>query len=316
MKIREFAAMASGNFAALFKDVEIPQLPAAVTCLIEEFNKKDPDINKLTEIISSDMELSAKIMRTVNSALYGLTNPVKSVHSAIVLLGLKSIRTIALSYTMKASVPKPKGGLFDQEAFWTDSLLQALLSRSLAQKHKPGEEDEAFTASLLSHLGLPVLLCTWGEYYVPIIEQWKAGTLRLSLNERQDFGWDHAQASAWILKSWGFPDEIVGLVGAHNLTRDEIRQHGIEQTVALPIATASMLPSVLRPNMEEGRELFDTVLENFSLTPMEFGDMIQDVKAKFDDIRDLFGLTDRNADSMLESILELCGSQLAERSTK
>ncbi|MHC4944323.1 MAG: HDOD domain-containing protein [Planctomycetota bacterium] len=314
-KIREYTtAVISGDFMTLFKDVEIPQLPQAVALLIEEFSKQDPDIERLTQIISSEVELSAKIMRTVNSALYGVANPVKSIHSAIMLLGLKSIRTMALSYTMKASMPKPRSGIFDQEAFWTDSLLQALLARALAHQYIPGEEDEAFTPIFLSHMSLPVLLCAWRNYYFPVIDQWKMTNMRLSFKEREDFGWDHAQAGAWILQSWGFPEEIVSLVGAHNLTIEEIHELGIEQTVALPIATASMLPSVLRPNDEESEELIEAVTENISMSRKEFGSLLQDVQAKFDDIRDLFGLNDQNAGSMLEGIIHLCDPKLAENS--
>jgi HD-like signal output (HDOD) protein len=315
MKIREYAAMASGNFVALFKKVDIPQLPAAVACLIQEFNKEDPEIERLTEIISSDVELSTKILRTVNSALYGLTNPVKSIHNGIMLLGLKSIRTIALSYTMRASIPNPKKGLFDFEAFWTDSLLQALLAQSLAARNWPKDKDEAFTASLLSHLALPVLLCSWESFYAPIIEQWKESDKRLSEIERADFGWDHAQASAWILKSWDFPAELVGLVGAHNLTIEEIQQHGLEQTVALPIATAALIPSVLRPCMTESKALIDAAIENFSMTRAEFSEMIQALQEKFEDIRELFGLNAGNTGSMLDSIQELCEPQPAEKTS-
>ncbi|MHC4945657.1 MAG: HDOD domain-containing protein [Planctomycetota bacterium] len=314
-KIREHAAISSGNFSAMFKDAKIPQLPAAVACLIEEFNKEEPEIRRLTEIISSDLEVSTKILRTVNSALYGLPNQVKSIQNGIMLLGLRSIRTIALSYTLKASIPKPKGKLFDQEAFWTDSLLRALLARSLASHHTHVEKDETFTASLLSNLAIPVLLSTWGDYYSPVVEQWRDSNQRLSRLEREDFGWDHAQAGAWILKLWDFPDEMVGLIGAHSLSIEEIRQHGLGQTIALPVATASLLPSVLRPSLDDCKELIDRATENFSMTPIEFGYLIRDIGEKFEDIRDMFGLRDRNACNILESICEVCDPQPAENPT-
>jgi HD-like signal output (HDOD) protein len=311
-KIDEYiSAVTGGDFATLFKDVEIPQLSQAVACLIEEFNKQDPDIDRLTRIISSEVELSANIMRTVNSALYGVANPVKSIHNAIMLLGLKTIRTIALSYTMKTSTPKPREGLFDQEVFWTDSLLRAMLARSLASRHLPGEEDEAFTAVFLSHLALPVLLCSWENYYFPVIEQWNNLPMRLSFKERENFGWDHAQAGAWILKSWGFPEEIVSLVAAHHLSIEEIQELGAEGTMILPIATASLLPSVLRPRDADSHELIETVTQNFNLSSRDLGDLLQEIQEKFEDVRGLFGLSDRNAKGMLDGIILLCDPRIA-----
>ena len=314
-RIRQHAAVASGNFASMFKEVEIPPLPAATTRLIAELNKPEPDIGQVAKIISADLEVSAKVMKTINSSLYSLPSKVKSVQHAMTLLGLRSIQAIAFSYTMKATIPKPKGDLFDQEAFWTDSLLRALLARSLTRGSPAGGEDEAFTVMILADVALPVLLCVWRDYYTPIVEQWKTSTERLSQIEREDFGWDHAQAGAWILKSWSFSDEIVCLAGSHNLSISEIRQLGLEQTIALPLATASILPSVLRPSEERSRLLIRTACEAFSMTAKELGGLFSEVQSNFNDIREQFDLRDRNTSSMFESLISLSDSQLAEQSS-
>lgn len=68
---------------------------------------------------------------------------------------------------------------------------------------------------LLSDIALPVLLGSWGEYYRPLIEQWRDALERLSQAERASFQWDHAQAGAWILQNWEFPAELVCFVGLH-----------------------------------------------------------------------------------------------------
>jgi len=308
-KIREHFAMASGNFAKLFKGIEIPQLPEAVACLINEFNQTEPDIPRLTQVISSDVEISTKVLRTVNSAFYGLANEVASVQNAITLLGLRSIRSIALSYTMKSSVPCPEGELFDQDVFWTDSLIRALMARCLAHKDFAREEDEAFTAGLLSDVALPVLLTMWNRYYEPIVDIWTSSTQRLSQMEYDDFGWDHAQAGAWILKSWGFSDELVSLVGVHNRPLDEIREQGLAKTVAPAVATAALLPSVLRPNMEENQAFIETACTLCSLTSGQMASLIGEVQEQYNGIREQFGISGTNAREMLDSLLSLCSPQ-------
>lgn len=313
-KIRDQFALASGNFSSMFKNVEIPQLPEAVTCLLAEFKKEYPDIQRLSQIISSDVEISAKVLRTVNSALFGLPSPVKSIHNAIMILGLSSIQTITLSYAIKAAVPRPKGRLFDQDAFWRDSLLRALLARQLARHSRLKEEDEAFTASLLSNLAIPVLLCVWEKYYRPIVEQWRGSTKRMSWVEREDFGWDHAQAGAWILKSWDFPDEIVGLVGSHNFSIDKIRRYQLDQTVARSVATASLLPSILRPSIKDNKTLIETAHEEFALTSGQFADMINVISAEFNDIREQFEIRDMDSNHVFEGLLDLCDSNYVENS--
>ncbi len=86
-----------------------------------------------------------------------------SVKHAVTLLGLRHIRSIALAYGTMAALPKPEGHLFDQEAFWTHSLLRAILSRSLSKRMFSHQFEEAFTASLLADIALPVLLSVWRE---------------------------------------------------------------------------------------------------------------------------------------------------------
>jgi HD-like signal output (HDOD) protein len=118
----------------MFKDVEIPPLPAAVNQLLGEINKADPDIERLAKLISASPEIAAKTIKTVNSALFSPRLPVADVKRAVTLLGLKNIRSIALAYATMDSLPRPPGKLFDHRAFWSDSLLQAALARAFAKK--------------------------------------------------------------------------------------------------------------------------------------------------------------------------------------
>ena len=74
-KLRRHAAVARGDFGMLFKDVKIPPLPAAVNRLIAEINRSEPDIDRLVQLISSDPEITAKVIKTVNSSLYSPRAP-------------------------------------------------------------------------------------------------------------------------------------------------------------------------------------------------------------------------------------------------
>ncbi len=310
-KIHKQAAVATGNFKSMFKDVEISPLPAATARLISELNSEEPDIRRLVKIISADLEISTRVMRTVNSSLYSLPHKSKSVHHAVTMLGIRRIQKIALSYAIMTKIPKPKGNLFQQKAFWTDSLLRALFARTLAHRYLPGEEDEAFTAILLSDVALPVLLCTWEEYYAPIVERWKTSSERLSVVERKDFGWDHAQAGAWILKSWNFPEELVCLVAVHNLSISDLQQLGLADTLAMPVAVASLLASVIRPAKEHAKELMETTCSMFSMSSLEFSDLASEVRENFLEICEQFGLSEDDTGELLRNLISIPSSQCA-----
>jgi HD-like signal output (HDOD) protein len=307
-KIRRHAAVASADFASMFKEVEIPPLPAAVTRLIAEINQPEPDINELVKLISSAPGIAAKVVKTVNSSLFALRSPVTNVKQAVTLLGLRHIRSMALAYATMDGLPKPRGDLFDHEAFWTDSLLRAMLSRSFSKNRFSRQLEDAFTASLLADVAIPVLLSAWQEYYEPVIQTWKQGSKRLSEIEQEHFGWDHAQAGAWIVQSWDFPEEIVCYIGMHNLSWEKIHEHELEDTIVVPMALARILPSVLKPDGEHSECVFDAAVQWLSMTRAEFVDCLTEVRESFSEILELFGLSDRNASRALDDLEAGAGS--------
>ena len=77
-KIRRHAAIAAGDFATMFREVEIPPLPAAVSHLIAEISPPDPDLDRVVQLISSSTAITAKVIKAVNSSLYALRRPVTS----------------------------------------------------------------------------------------------------------------------------------------------------------------------------------------------------------------------------------------------
>lgn len=302
-KIRRHAAVARGDFDTMFKDVEIPPLPAAVSQLLGEINKPDPDIDQLVKLISASPEIAAKTIQTVNSSLFSPRLPVADIKRAVTLLGLKNIRSIALAYSTMDALPRPPGKLFDHSAFWSDSLLQAALARALAKKKFSNQLEEVFTASLLADLAIPVLLCVWRDYYEPVICEWNQSICHLSVIERENFGWDHAQAGAWIIQSWEFPEEMVCYLGLHNISMDQIKEAGLEDTIVVPMAIAAMAPSVLKPDSDFSKRTFESAVEWLAIDGQEFVECIKEVKESLGEILEMFGLSDRDASRILNDLI-------------
>jgi len=311
-KIRRHSAIASGNFSTMFKDVEIPPLPVAVNRLLVEINKPEPDIDQLVKLISSTTGIAAKVIKTVNSSLFALRMPVTNIKRAVTHLGLQNIRSIALAYATMDALPKPKSNFFDQGAFWTDSLLRAILSRSFSRKRFSNQLEEAFTVSLLADIALPVLLCVWKEYYEPVVQEWHQSSKRLSEIEREHFGWDHAQAGAWIVQSWEFPEEAVCYLGVHNLPMEKIIEYNLEETIVAPIAVAATAPSVLKPDSARASQVFHMAVKQLAMSDTEFVDCLIEVKKALAEIMALFGLSGSDAISVIDGLFVAAGSEIQE----
>ena len=299
-KIKRHSAVASGDFGTMFRNVRIPPLPASAVRLISVINQSEPDTDRVVKILSSSPEIAVRILKTVNSSFYALGNPITSIRQAVALLGLKRIKSIALTYTMMDSIPKPGNNLFNHEAFWIDSMVRAILARTYTGLRHGSEEDEAFTSALLADVAVPILISGWEEYYSPVLVEWQSCSDRLSTVERREFGWDHAQAGAWILQTWRFPEGMVCLVGAHNLSHIEIKELGLEETIAVPMAVASLTPSVVRPDPNRALVAVEEAVRLLKLSRSDYCDLLASVRGKLSEVLTLFSLPDAGATDILD----------------
>ncbi len=292
------------EFAEQFKYIKIPVLPAAVSRLLSEINRNEPEIARLETIISSEPQISAKILRTVNSSHFALRAKVTTIRHAIAMLGLNRVRSIGLSYAMLDAVPEPDTKLFNHEAFWTDTLLRSLLARSITQRVMIGEEDEAFTAMMLADISIPILLTAWSEKYLPVFSRWQGGVTELAHLEREIVGWDHSQASAWILRKWDFPDKLVLTAAAHNLSAVELRKNGLGDTIALPVMCASLLPSSLKPCRDRTRNMVKVTRKELRLKRTAWPEIATEVRESFNAICKEFELSGQLAVKVLDVLEE------------
>ncbi len=135
-----------------------------------------------------------------------------------------------------------------------------------------------------------------------MIAEWRQCTRRLSEIEREHFGWDHAQAGAWVLQSWEFPEEMVCYIGAHDLTWEGIREHELQDTIVAPVAVAAISPSVLKPDSRRSRCMRDAAQAWLSMTDSEFVQCVTEARESLGEILELFGLPDGNAGRILDEM--------------
>jgi HD-like signal output (HDOD) protein len=142
-----------------------------------------------------------------------------------------------------------------------------------------------------------------------VIKEWRQSPRRLSEIEREHFGWDHAQASAWISQAWGFPEELVCYLAAHNLSREKINELELTDTVVSAIAVAAISPSVLKPDQGRCERVFHAATQWLTLSDSTFVDCVNEVKESLTEMMEVFGLSDRNATRILEDFCIVADSE-------
>jgi HD-like signal output (HDOD) protein len=171
------------------------------------------DGKALRDCVAQDPALACKILRVVNSSLFGLNRPVGDLNQAIGLLGIKPLKLLVLGFSLPDS-------LFAEVAarelrwYWTNTLTRAVAARLIAEQlwRQPG--DEAFIAGLLQDIGILVLLRELGEPYVRFLTGVIEERCHLASLERDTIGFDHIQLSAALLRRWQLPSRLVDAIEA------------------------------------------------------------------------------------------------------
>jgi diguanylate cyclase (GGDEF)-like protein len=194
----------------------LPTLPTVAVEVLRLTRTEYVTVSDLAEVVQNDPALTAKILKVVNSSLFGMPRKISSVQQAMVVLGMRTVKVMALSFSLVDTMGKKQPGEFDYQGYWRRSLTTAVAARLLAEKSQSKLRDEAFVAGLLADIGmLAALRCAPGEYR-GVLQACAAKGPAPQVVEQQLLGFTHAAISARLLQTWRLPDLLSKAVGAHH----------------------------------------------------------------------------------------------------
>jgi HD-like signal output (HDOD) protein len=175
--------------------------------LVELAEQPRVDALALKRCIEQDPALACKVLRVVNSSLFGLNRPVADLNQAIGLLGIKPLKLLVLGFSLPDQ-------LFAEVAadqlrwYWTNTLTRAVSARMICEQlwRQPG--DEAFIAGLLHDIGILVLVRELGAPYTSFLGRAIQEKCCLAALEHDTIGFDHTQLSAALLCRWQLPQRL------------------------------------------------------------------------------------------------------------
>lgn len=183
-------------------------LPMVAVEVLELTNSPKVDAAKLKACIERDPALTIKILKVVNSSLFGLSRQVSDLHQAIALLGVKPLKLLVLGFSLPdALFAELAGDVLDR--YWQRTLTRAVAARELAEQLWKIPGDEAFIAGLLEDLGQLVLLQELGEAYVGLLRRITSSGDYLRALEQHAVGFDHVALSGRLLAAWGLPESLI-----------------------------------------------------------------------------------------------------------
>lgn len=193
----------------------LPSLPTIAMQVLELAQKQEVDIAEIARIISKDPALSGKILRTVNSSFYGRSQAVGTISHALVILGLQSVKTLVLGFSLVSSLAKGKSRGFKHMDYWRHSMFAATAARSIAGRLGVVQQEEAFLIGLLSDIGMLVLDQVLGEEYSVVVKPAQSHNDIPGLEEAA-FQMTHAAVSGVLAAQWKLPPLLIGPIAAHH----------------------------------------------------------------------------------------------------
>jgi len=184
---------------------KMPSLSTTVMKVMEVCNKPNTSPNDLNRVISLDPVLTGRVLRLINSAYYALPNQITSLTRAIIMLGLNTVKNLALSTAIIQSVGgKDSFKALSMDDFWTHSITVGVTAKALsAQKRIPASlREEYFVAGMLHDLGKIPLNNRFPEEYLQAMDLARAEEGQLCLAEQKIFGVDHCRVGQMIAEKW------------------------------------------------------------------------------------------------------------------
>ena len=191
----------------------LPSLPDIALKIKAECEKEDTSADKIAEVIIQDPAMTVRLLQVANSSLYRCRTVTDNVQMAITRLGLKLVKELVMSLSMKQLYNASSDVLAERfNELWLTSTKTAAIAHLLATKHKHLDAEKAMLAGLIHNIGaLPIILMA--EDDDDLFDQ--ADALLNVIQEMQ------GEVGAYIFKKWHFPDYMIDSASqCHNFNRN------------------------------------------------------------------------------------------------
>lgn len=261
--------------------------PAVYQQLDDALNDENSSINRFSEIIQHDVDLTARLLRLANSSFYAFPGEIETVGQAITMIGLQQMQDLV---TARCAIDFFKGvssGFVDMESFWRHSLACGTVARVLAVYRRDANPERMFVAGLLHDIGRLVIYTKAADAVPEIFNRYRAGGKLLVQCEQAVLGTNHAEIGAALIQHWRLSPALAEAVACH---------HNPAAATGHPLEAAAVhVADVLALALENGSSgqklpppLQPVAWNRLGLAPLLLEPILADVEAQMEDVLALF----------------------------
>lgn len=199
---------------------EISTLPQVALRVMHVASDPESGAADLRQVVESDPALSARVLRMVNSAAFGLSATCGSLHQAISYLGFNQIRNLAITASVSETFKlEQKIGSYERQTLWRHLVAVGICARMVGMRSGLANYEDGFLCGLLHDVGIILM----DQLVHPQFRQFHQQIdphRDLTEQEHEFFGFDHAQLGCEMARSWGFAEATRAAIRWHHASQE------------------------------------------------------------------------------------------------
>jgi HD-like signal output (HDOD) protein len=215
----------SGKIEAYIKNM--PSLPTTMSKVLEICNNPHTSSADLSRVISLDPVLVGRVLKLINSAYCGLEQQVTNLARAVIMLGINTVKNLALSSAIMGNFKSGEFQGLDAEGYWRHSLCVGVAAKLIARKRRVDSRllEEYFTAGLLHDIGKIPLNAALPKGYLLAVKDADSRRIPLFQGETENLGINHNEAGALVINAWRIGGGLADAVIHHHAYTDYAGEH-------------------------------------------------------------------------------------------
>ena len=268
------ALMADEDLEAIVADMtSLPSRPEQYEQIMQELQSEDPSLQRVGEIIETDVAMTAKILELVNSAFFGLARHLSSPSEAAMYLGVDVLKSLVLTTGVFSQFESEDVDASMLKSVWDHSTAVGTLAKEIAQSISDDDltADYALMGGLLAEVGKLVFAVNFPDKSAAIQSKVAETGANDYDVEQELIGHSHMDVGAYLVGLWGLPNPVVECVAYHHEPADCV-ESGFTALTAVHIANAIVASG--------GAEPFDQLDDNY-IEQLDMTSRIPDLAHRF-----------------------------------
>ena len=245
-----------GRRQGALQRIVIPPCPELLSRLREVLAQPDPDLQEVARIASSDVAMSAVLIRQANGPMFAAGQPVQTVGQAMNRLGLQQTASVLTGFLVQRAIKVTSVHL---QRFWERAAKRAMAMIFLSRKFPGMSEDLAHTYGLFCHVGLPVMMQSVPGYGGTLVEARARKDRTMIQTANVNHKTDHAVVGALVARVWRLAPSVMAAIRLHH-DYDILEDHRIDTEVKMLAAVGMLAERMMHKHegIEPDRDWLDS----------------------------------------------------------